>query len=253
MVTGYGNGMVDDGAGGEMPALVAAILNVTAIDGAPLANPAGMLFDLANTYVGPWIVSFLEILVISSLFAGLLAFQNATSRYFFAMGRGGVLPKSFASVNGRGAPSTGVYATSILAIAVMAIFFIAGLDPVLNLFFWMSSITAVAVMVVEVLVSLAIFRFFRKEGGENIWKSTIAPLASAALLAGGVYLVMARFNLLAGTAAEGVDPSLPESAWSLSPLGWFLVLSPFIAAAIGYIAAVINKKENASLVKDILS
>jgi amino acid transporter len=49
MVTGYGNGMVDDGAGGEMPALVAAILSVTAIDGAPLANPAGMLFDLANT------------------------------------------------------------------------------------------------------------------------------------------------------------------------------------------------------------
>jgi amino acid transporter len=253
MVTGYGNGMVDDGAGGEMPALVAAILSVTAIDGAPLANPAGMLFDLANTYVGPWIVGVMEILVISSLFAGLLAFQNATARYFFAMGRGGVLPKSFASVNGRGAPSTGVYATSILAIAVMAIFFITGLDPVLNLFFWMSSITAVAVMVVEVLVSLAIFRFFRKEGGENVWKSTIAPLASAALLAGGAYLVMSRFNLLAGTAADGVDPSLPESAWSLSPLGWFLVLSPFIAAAIGYIAAVINKKENASLVKDILS
>jgi len=253
MVTGYGNAMVDDGAGGEMPALVAAILNVTAVDGAPLANPAGMLFDLANTYVGPWIVSFMEILVISSLFAGLLAFQNATARYFFAMGRGGVLPKSFASVNGRGAPRTGVYATSILAIAVMAIFYFTGLDPVLNLFFWMSSITAVAVMVVEVLVSLAIFRFFRKEGGVSVWKSTIAPLASAVLLAGGVYLVMARFNLLAGTAAEGVDPSLPESAWSLSPLGWFLVLSPFIAAAIGYIAAVINKKENASLVKDILS
>jgi amino acid transporter len=253
MVTGYGNGMVDDGAGGEMPALVAAILNVTAIDGAPLANPAGLLFDLANTYVGPWIVGIMEILVISSLFAGLLAFQNATSRYFFAMGRGGVLPKSFASVNGRGAPRTGVYATSILAISVMAIFFITGLDPVLNLFFWMSSITAVAVMVVEVLVSLAVFRFFRKEGGVGVWKSTIAPLASAALLAGGVYLVMSRFNLLAGTAADGVDPSLPESAWSLSSLGWFLVLSPFIAAAIGYIAAIVNKKENASLVKDILS
>jgi hypothetical protein len=135
----------------------------------------------------------------------------------------------------------------------MAIFFIAGLDPVLNLFFWMSSITAVAVMVVEVLVSLAVFRFFRKEGGVGVWKSTIAPLASAALLAGGVYLVMSRFNLLAGTAADGVDPSLPESAWSLSSLGWFLVLSPFIAAAIGYIAAIVNKKENASLVKDILS
>jgi hypothetical protein len=32
-----------------------------------------------------------------------------------------------------------------------------------------------------------------------------------------------------------------------------LVLSPFIAAAIGYVAAMINTKENAELVKDILS
>jgi amino acid transporter len=253
MVTGYGNAMVDDGAGGELPALVAAILTVTAVEGVPLANPAALLFDLANTYVGAWLVPIMEILVITSLFAGLLAFQNATSRYFFAMGRGGVLPKAFAGVNGRGAPRTGVYATSILAMLVMVVFFVRGLDPVLNLFFWMSSITAVAVMFIEVLVSLAIFRYLRKAGGVSVWKSTIAPLASAALLAGGVYLVMSRFNLLAGTAADGVDPSLPESAWSLSTLGWILVLSPFIAAVIGYIAALINKKENAELVKDIVS
>ena len=33
-------------------------------------------------------------LVISSLFAGLLAFQNSAARYFYAMGRAGVLPSS---------------------------------------------------------------------------------------------------------------------------------------------------------------
>jgi len=253
MVTGYGTGMVDDGAGGEMPALVAAILNVTAVDGAPLANPAGMLFDLAATYVSPDLVVVMEILVISSLFAGLLAFQNASARYFFAMGRGGVLPKSFGSVNGRGAPRLGVYATSVLAMAVMVTFVVMNLDPVLNLFFWMSSITAVAVMFVEVLVSLAIFRYFRKEGGGNLWNSVIAPLASAVLLAGGVYLVMARFNLLAGTVPEGVDPSLPESAWQLNELGWVLVLSPFITAVIGYIVAASIKSENKEIVRDMVS
>jgi hypothetical protein len=64
---------------------------------------------------------------------------------------------------------------------------------------------------------------------------------------------MSRFNLLAGTAPEGVDPSLPESAWQLSTLGWVLVLSPFIAAAIGYVWALANKSETNELVKDILS
>ena len=253
MVTGYGMAIVEDETYGEVPALVSALLNVTAIDGVPLANPAALLFDLTATYVGPWLVSVMEILVISSLFAGLLAFQNAGSRYFFALGRGGVLPAALGKVNGRGAPQGGVFATSALALIVMVAFAIAGLDPILNLFFWMSSITAVSVMAVEILVSIAIFRFFRKEGGGNVWKTTIAPLASAVLLTGGMYLVMARFNLLSGLAAEGVDPSLPESSFALSPLGWFLVLLPFITLVVGYIAAVINTKENDNLVKDLVS
>ncbi len=253
MVTGYGMGIVQDENYGELPGLIAALLNVTAVDGVPLANPAALLFDLANTYVGPWIVSVMEILVISSLFAGLLAFQNAASRYFFALGRGGVLPASLGKVNGRGAPQGGVYVTSALALIVIIAFAAAGLDPILNLFFWMSTITAVSVMVVEILVSVAIFNFFRKEGGGNVWKTTIAPLASGALLTVGMYLVLARFNLLSGLTADGVDPSLPESSFALSPLGWFLALLPFITLIVGFIVAKINTKENANLVKDLVS
>ena len=68
----------------------------------------------------------------------------------------------------------------------------------------------------------------------------------------GEFLLMSRFNLLAGTVADGVDPSLPESAWALSPLGWFLVLLPFIALVVGIVVGALNKKENANLTKDIL-
>jgi hypothetical protein len=117
----------------------------------------------------------------------------------------------------------------------------------------MSAITAIAVIFVEILVSISVFAFFMKNGGENVWKAKIAPLASAVLLILALYLLMSRFNLLAGTVPEGVDPSLPESAWQLNGLGWFLVLSPFIAAAIGFVWALINKTENKALVNDILS
>ena len=242
MVTGMGATTIFD-----------EVIARSSIDGVPLADPAAVLFSLASEYVGPWMATVMSWLVVSSLFAGLLAFQNAASRYFFAMGRGGVLPKSFGTTNKAGAPANGVILTSALALIVVVLFAVTGLDPILNLFFWMSAITAIAIVFVEILVSLSVFAFFRKAGGENVWKATIAPLLSAIGLAVGEYLLMSRFNLLAGTAAEGVDPSLPESAWSLSPLGWFLVLSPFIAAVIGYVAAMVNTKENAELVKDILS
>ncbi len=214
------------------------------------ANPAAVLFSLAHDNVGQWMADVMSWLVVSSLFAGLLAFQNANARYFFALGRGGVLPKSFGKTSSTGAPRNGVILTSVLAAVVMAAFAVAKLDPILNLFFWMSAITAVAIMAVEILVSISVVLYFRKNGGANLWQSTVAPVVSAVLLVGGEYLLMSRFNLLSGLAST---PEGAGNAWDMSPLGWALVLSPFIALAIGYLVAALQKSSNSELVKDIVS
>jgi amino acid transporter len=213
------------------------------------ANPAAALFYLAETNVGSWMVTVMSWLVVSSLFAGLLAFQNANARYFFALGRGGVLPKAFGTTNKAGAPVWGVALTSLLAVAVMALFALQKLDPILNLFFWTSAITAVAIIAVEILVSISVFLFFRKNGGASVWQSTIAPLASAALLIGALYLLMSRFGLLSGLAPS---PEASGESWNLTPLGWTLVLSPFVAMVIGFVVASVNKG-NSTAMKDMVS
>jgi amino acid transporter len=214
------------------------------------ANPAAVLFFLVNENVGPWLVTVMEWLVVSSLFAGLLAFQNANARYVFALGRAGVLPASLGKTNASGAPVGGVIVTSALAAVVILLFVIQGLDPIMNLFFWMSAITAIAIMVVEILVSIAVIRYFMQNPGTHIFKAVIAPALSALLLSVGLYLLMSRFNLLSSLA-----PSPEESmkAWSLTPLGWILVLLPFMALVVGFIWGLINKKENAKMSADILS
>jgi amino acid transporter len=218
-----------------------------------LADPAAVLFSLASEYVGPWMATLMGILVITSLFAGLLAFQNAASRYFFAMARGGVLPARLASTNGRGAPVGGVWATSIITFIVMALFAIFALDPVLNLFYWMSAVAVLAIVLVEVLVSIAVIVYFSKNEGANVWQGKIAPALATIGMGIAAYLLISRFNLLAGTVAEGVDPSLPESAFQMNALGWFLVALPLIMFVIGLISALVNKKENSKLTDDILS
>jgi amino acid transporter len=215
-----------------------------------LANPAATVFTLAGEFVGPWLPEVMGWLVVSSLFAGLLAFQNAASRYFFALGRGGVLPKALGKTNPAGAPQNGVILTSAIAIVVIAGFAAAGLDGIGNLFFWMSAVTAVAIIFVEILVSIAIVAYFNKAKGANVWQGKIAPIAAAIGLALGEYLLMSRFNLLGSLAPT---PERAGNAWDLSPLGWFLVLSPFIAAVIGYVVSTVNKNENSELVNDILS
>jgi amino acid transporter len=214
------------------------------------ANPAAVLFFLVNENVGPWLVTVMEWLVVSSLFAGLLAFQNANSRYVFALGRAGVLPASLGKTNASGAPTGGVIVTSALAAVVILLFVIQGLDPILNLFFWMSAITAIAIMVVEILVSIAVIRYFMQNPGTHIFKAVIAPALSALLLSVGLYLLMSRFNLLSGLAPS---PEESGNAWSLTTLGWILVLLPFMALVVGFIWGLINKKENAKMSADILS
>jgi amino acid transporter len=242
MVTGMGASQIPD-----------QVINRSQIDGVPLVDPAAVLFSLASEYVGPWMASTMNILVLLSLFAGLLALQNSLSRYFFALGRGGVFPEQFAKTNKFGAPQNGVIVTSTISIIVIALSVVAQLDPILNLFYWTSAIAVIAILLVEILVSVAVVAYFRNNTGANFWQGKVAPALAAILLIGAEYLLMSRFNLLAGTVAEGVDPSLPESSWALSPLGWLFVLIPFIVGLVGFIVASIQKKENKQLTNDMLS
>jgi amino acid transporter len=225
---------------------------------AGLANPAGVIFGIADDNLGgTWMSTIMGWLVISSCFAGVLAFQNAISRYFFALGRGGVLPKGLSKTNKSGAPVNGVILTSIIAVVVVIVFAVQKLDGIANLFTWMSAVTAVAIMFVEILVSIAIVVYLGKDKTVNLWKSTIAPLIAAIGLGIGTYMLMSRFNLLGSLAPSSIKPEdvgLPENAWQLTPFGWFLVLLPFIAAVAGLLLSVLNNKnEKAELLEDILS
>jgi amino acid transporter len=214
------------------------------------ANPAAVLFALVDQNVGHWLTSIMEWLVVSSLFAGLLAFQNANSRYIFALGRSGVLPASLGKTNKSGAPQGGVIVTSILAGLVIIFFAIANLDPILNLFFWMSAVTSIAIMLVEILVSVAVIVYFMKNPGTHWFKSVVAPAISVIALGVGEYLLMSRFNLLSGLAPTAADSA---NAWSMTTLGWVLVLLPFIALVIGFVWGIINKNDEGKISEDVLS
>jgi len=223
----------------------------SSVDGVPLANPANVLITVASTYVGPWLGTLMGWLILSSLFAATVAFQNSASRYLYAMGRGGGLPKSMAKVNGRGAPQNAAIVTSVLAVIVILYFQINALDPILNLFYWMSATSVIAIVLVEILVSIAVVVFFAKNKlDEGLFTRVIAPVLAALGLAFGEYLLMSRFALLAGTTAPDVDPTV--TAWAQSMTGTVLMAIPFIALVIGYLIGVV-RKESDEAIKDLVS
>jgi len=234
-------------------AVIERTVELSTVEGVPLANPAGVLFAVAETYVGSWMVEVMSWLVISSLFAGLLAFQNSAARYFYAMGRADVLPRALDRVNGRGAPWTATLVTSVVTGAVIVIFWVASLDPILNLFYWFSGLAVLAIVFVEILVSLAVIAFFSRHRGEaSVWASVIAPLLSILGLTVGLWLLASRFALLAGTAAEGVDPTVEP--WGLNTTGWILVLTPFVMFAVGLLVGKLRlKEENEDAIADLVT
>ncbi|PKO66226.1 MAG: amino acid permease [Betaproteobacteria bacterium HGW-Betaproteobacteria-16] len=241
IVTGLGAGTAVD-----------KVVELSSVDGTPLVNPANVLFTLATQYVGGWLASVMQVLVLSSLFAGLLAFQNSASRYLFALGRGGTLPAALSHVNARGAPSAGSITTSVITALVIALFALNGLDPVLNMFFWFSGLAVVSILLIEILVCVAVIAYFRREPGDaNVFQTLVAPVLAIVGLTVGLYLLMSRFGLLTGAVAEGVDPT--TTAWGLSGLGWFMLLLPFAVLVVGYFFAIARHKEDKELIQDVIS
>jgi amino acid transporter len=228
------------------PQVVDQVLALSTVDGTPLSDPAAVLFSVAETYVGGWLATLMSWLVISSLFAGLLAFQNCSARYLFSLGRAGVLPAALRHTNRRGAPATASIATSVVTAVVIIVFALAGLEPVLNLFFWMSGLAVIAVVVVEILVCVAVLVYFGRSGQQRHWWSTLAaPILAGLGLLTGLYLLVSRFGLLAGTVPEGVDPSV--TPWTLSGTGWTLVLLPFVVLVVGVVVgAVVERRPDRS-------
>ncbi|MEO5744586.1 MAG: APC family permease, partial [Terracoccus sp.] len=162
------------------------------------------------------------------------------------------LPAPLSRVNRRGAPSTASVVTSVVTGLVIAVFAIFQLDPVLNMFYWFSGLAVVSIVLIELLVCIAVIVYFnRNKGSENLFQTVIAPVLAAIGLVLGEYLLMSRFGLLAGTVAEGVDPTV--TSWGLSPIGWVLVALPFALLAGGYVLSLISHSETEELVKDVLS
>jgi amino acid transporter len=162
------------------------------------ADTAGLVFTAAAEYVSPVVADVMLVLLLTSLFAALLAFHNAISRYLFALGRQGMAPDVLSRTHVRHAsPHVGSLAQTGTAFVVVAVFAVAGSDPVLQLFTWMSGLATVSILLLMVLTSVAVLAFFaRSRVDRRAWHTRVAPALGTLGLLGVVGLVLANFTTL---------------------------------------------------------
>jgi amino acid transporter len=188
------------------------------------ADPTRLLFVLSDRYAGQGLTLVLQLLFVTSVFAGLLAFHNAAARYLFALGRDGLLTAALGRTHPvHQSPHLGSLTQTVLALAVVAAFAVAGADPVLTLFNWLTNTATLGVLALMALASFATPAFFRGRSASP-WTTVLAPLASGLALIAVLALAVANFGLLTG-ASQALAVLLPASIGASALIGAVLALA----------------------------
>jgi len=183
-----------------------------------------MYFGAAGTFVGRAAEDAMWILVVTSMLACAAAFHNACARYFFALGREGVLPRILGRTHRKyESAHVGSLLQTAISVVIVGAFMLAGADPYLQLLLWTNGLCIMGIVLVQILCLVAVIGFFRKDRrGHNIIRVFIAPGLGGLGLAAGAYLMLSNFSMLTGA-----------SGW----LNWFLGLLLPVMFVVGVLLA----------------
>lgn len=159
-----------------------------------------LVFTVSREYLGGGLTNVMQLLLVVSLFAALLALHNAATRYLYALGRVGVLPRSLAHTRRtNGAPVIASTVQLVFATLVAMAYAIAGLDPIANLVAAFTGIGTLGIVVLQAIAATAIVVHFRRTRDQR-WLSTfVLPLLGGLGLWTVTTLAFLNFPELAGS------------------------------------------------------
>lgn len=171
------------------------------IQGIAIEHTGDMLQLTATNYVGSWLADAISVLLVTSLLACVISFQNVVSRYLHSLGRTGLLPFTLAATHTRhGSPHRASLFVSAVSAVLLVVWIVSGWDPLLQVFTWISSTGSLGIILLFVLTSASVIAFFVKTRlDRRPWNTLIAPVLSLIGLAAVLVLAVANFPTLTGS------------------------------------------------------
>jgi amino acid transporter len=172
-------------------------------------NPAGPFFVAMEQYGTEWLKTLMQVLILTGSFACAMAFHNVAMRYFYALGREGILPRSF----GRTHPThkspyvaslaqTGFAVALVLVWGIAAGFAFADANDTayVRIYVMMAVQGVVWVMTIQAVCALAVILWHRRHKHPDSWVIvTLCPIIAIAGQVFALYLLFANIDVLAGT------------------------------------------------------
>lgn len=170
-----------------------------------LAGDGNMLLDTVQANLGTVGRDVTQVLLLSSLFACVLSFHNVVARYQFVLAGKGLLPAALGTVHARhGSPSRSSVVQTVTSAVLVVGCALLGLDPLVGVFGALAGVSTVGMVLLMLLTSVAVVRFFVATGTGDVWRTRVAPVVAVLGLLGCSWLVLSNFTLVTGL---GVVPS----------------------------------------------
>ncbi|WP_327045672.1 APC family permease [Microbispora sp. NBC_01189] len=189
-----------------------------------------LIFSQAGEHLGGTVATVGSVLFVTSSIACMIAFHNTTARYIFALGRENVLPSVFGRTSARtAAPIAGSVLQTVLGLIVIAVYAVAGLDPVTKLFFTFGTFGGLGLLTLLTVTSISVIVFFSRDPREETaWRTRFAPALSIVALVVIIGLTLVNFDTVLDVAPD-------------SPMRWILPGIYVVAVIFGVVWARVIK------------
>jgi amino acid transporter len=179
-------------------------------------DPGGFAVATAKHYLGGWAGQLFEWGIIASLFAAILGIHNSGSRYLFAMGVSGLLPRWLGRVSKRyGSPITAVIFASCLELVVVIVCAVGGVDPFIGLGGVGAAVGTFGIVILQATAAASVVGFFWSRDDKSWVRTIILPGIGSIMLFVATGLTIYYFNVLTGSSVAWIN-ALP---WVVIGLG----------------------------------
>ena len=165
-----------------------------------VSSPTGMFTEALALYTGAVAVKIKYALVVTSLIAALVSVNNVASRYLYALGRTGTLPKVLGKVHSKhGSPYLASFATQGVMMVILAMFLMS-ISNLEMAYASMAGAGTFGIIALMFLVSLSTVVWFIRHPDikENIFKSRILPALSAVIFGYMTIKIFMNMELVIG-------------------------------------------------------
>jgi amino acid transporter len=176
------------------------------------ATAGQIFFGPVEEHLGVWAVGLFEFLMVMSAFACAMAFHGCASRYIYAIGRedsSTLLGRTVGATHWKhGSPYVAGFTQSAIATVIVLWFFFTGRDPYLQLFALLGLMGTTALVIVQILASVACIAYFHigdnRPSDAHWFRTFVAPLTGGLGLLYFVYLLNQNASFAAGSYADDV-------------------------------------------------